>query len=498
MHWPKNLYSNEGARALDRLAIEQLGISGYSLMTRAAARAFALWRTLYPRARKFAVVCGPGNNGGDGYVMARLAHAAGFSVRVIGVSTPDKLTGDALTAYKDCQAAGVPVTPFSADALTFADVVVDALLGTGTERQVEGDLARAIAAVNACGKPCLSLDLPSGLHATTGAVMGDVIRAHSTITFVGLKSGLFTGEARDCTGTLYFDALGVSPATGSKINPYARRIVPESLPALTAARERGSYKGNFGHVLVVGGNPHMPGAARLCGQSAYRAGAGLVSIATHKANAVTLNVNGPELIVYPASTPKDLKPLVEKSDVIAVGPGLGQSAWSKTLVKSLFNVKKPMVVDADALNLLAHMKIKLPRAVLTPHPGEAARLLNKSVHAIEADRYGASQAIAKKYQCVCILKGAGTVVASAEGELWVCDRGNPVLATAGTGDVLTGVIAGLLAQGFSTLESACAGVLLHATAGDEEEKHSGESGMLASDLLPRLRVARNVWIERGT
>ncbi len=482
--FPEELYRAEQARELDRIAMEQFALGDGVLMERAGAAAFTFLRRRWPGARSLAVVCGRGNNGGDGYVVARLAQEAGLSPRVLTVAG-EPAAGDAAAALVRAREAGVPLAALDGAALGGADVIVDAVFGTGLERPVEGVWAQALAAINAAQAPVLALDLPSGLHADSGRILGVAVRADATVSFIALKAGLFTADGPDCGGVVIFEDLGVPEAAYARVTPWARRITPESLAGCLPPRPYNSHKGSYGCVLVVGGAPGMPGAACLAGEAAYRAGAGRVLLATHGSHAPYVNAMHPELIVHDVSEPRDLRPLLGEAKVVAIGPGLGQATWAQQLLASVLETGIPKVVDADALNLLAREPWERGDWILTPHPGEAARLLAVDTASIQADRYGSAQAVADAYGGITVLKGAGTIVAGA-APLSVCDRGGPALATAGTGDVLTGAIAGLLAQGVTPAAAARAGVWVHARAG-EMLAAGGERGGLARELLPLLR-----------
>lgn len=457
-------------------------------MQRAGEAAFTLLRTRWPRARRLAVLCGPGNNGGDGYVIARMCREAGLDPFVLYLGPPTEQPGDAAAARAACLAAGVPAREFETALLNDSDVIVDALLGIGIERTVTGAWRRAIEAINHAGVPVLAVDIPSGLHADTGAVLGVAVHAHATISFIGLKAGLFTGAGREHAGEIFFDTLDVPAAIYADTQPIARRITRESLHGLLKSRARDAHKGDAGRVLVIGGGRGMPGAARLAGAAAYRAGAGLVTLATHPVHAAYANAPCPELIAVGVKLAKVLRPLLERADVVALGPGLGQEPWSRALFAAALKTRQPLVIDADGLNLLARKPARRADWILTPHPGEAARLLGSTPAKIQHDRFAAARAIATRYGGVCVLKGSGTLIATAIDPVTaLCDRGNPGMASGGMGDILTGVIAALRAQGLSSIDAARLGVWLHASAGDAAAQ-SGEIGLLASDLLPHLRA----------
>ncbi len=491
MNLPEILYTAAQVRELDRLAIEERHIPGARLMQRAGEAAFDLLRTRWPRTRRVVVVCGPGNNGGDGYVMARLAREAGLTVDVLSLGAAEKMQGDAAAARKKCKSAGVSIRNFQDNFLAGHDVIVDALLGIGLERAVEGEWRAAIESINDSRLPVLAMDLPSGLHADTGRVMGVAVRANATMTFIGLKAGLFTGAGCEHSGKIFFNDLGVPSDIYAKVPALVQRLTESSLLGLIPGRRRDMHKGDAGHVLVIGGDHGMPGAARLAGEAAYRAGAGLVMLATHPEHAAHISAARPELIVHGVAAPEELRPLLARADVVAVGPGLGRGEWGDALFGAALDTKLPMVVDADALNILAADPLMHTDWILTPHPGEAARLLGMSTEEIQADRFAAAHELVASFGGVCVLKGAGTLVASLyDGVVSVCDRGNPGMASGGMGDVLTGVIAGLRAQGLISPVAARLGVWAHAAAGDDAAQ-SGEIGVLASDLLPHIRHRLN-------
>lgn len=485
------LYSAAHVRELERRADENHGISGAELMARAGAATFRVLRARFPRAKRIAVVCGGGNNGGDGYIVAQLAKKAGLDPIAFAFGGTTRASTDATSARAGAEKAGVAVKPFAAEGLHDADLVVDALFGTGVDRPLRDEYRAVVDAINAHRKSVLAIDVPSGLHADTGAVMGAAVRATVTVSFVGLKAGLFTGAGREHAGEILFDDLDVLPAAYESLVPIARRLNERTLSGLLPRRARDAHKGSFGHVVVVGGAPGMSGAARLCGEAAYRSGSGLVTLATHPTHAAVVGAERPELLVRSVRAAKDLKPFVTPSTVIALGPGLARDSWAKAMYRAAVAAKRPMVIDADALNLLAASPMKRSDWVLTPHPGEAARLLKTTTAELQQNRPAAVRALVRRYGGVCVLKGSGTLIgASGEDSLWLCDRGNPGMASGGMGDVLTGVIAALLVQGLSPLDAARLGVWAHAVAGDAAAR-TGELGMLASDLFDPLRHELN-------
>ena len=489
---PLDLYRAAQVRELDRIAIQERGIAGYTLMNRAGDAAFQYLRQRWPAARRIAVLCGSGNNGGDGYVVARLARQAGLAVQVLTLADPEMLRGDAQTAWRDAQAASVAIQPFHTSALHGVELLVDAILGTGLERPVSGAWREAIETLNAHPAEIFALDIPSGLHADTGAMLGVAVRAAATLTFIGLKQGLFTGSGPSCCGAVQFADLQVPADIYPALHPASRRYAGEDLPTLLPRRPRSAHKGHFGHVLVIGGDLGLAGAARLAGEAAARCGAGLVSVATRAAHAGLHAAARPELMFHGVEHPDALAPLLDRATSIALGPGLGRGDWGRALLRAALSSDKPLVVDADGLNLLATEPAFREPWILTPHPGEAARLLKMTPSEVEADRFAAVEELALRYGGVAVLKGAGSLIASREeGQVALCTVGNPGMASGGMGDVLTGVIAALVAQGLPRFAAAKAGVFLHGQAGDQAAQAGGERGLLAGDLLPFLRHGVN-------
>jgi NAD(P)H-hydrate epimerase len=485
------VYAPAAVRELDRIAIEEFGIPGYTLMTRAATATVAAARRRYPDASRWLVVCGSGNNAGDGYVIARLGREAGIDVTVAALSDPHRFAGDAAQAFRDFQRGGGDVVQFTAGLLDRADLVFDAMLGTGLTRPLEGAWLYAVESLNAAGLPVIAVDVPTGLDAGDGRVLGEAVRAAMTVTFVGRKIGCYVGAGPDCAGQMIFDALGVPPEVASRATPLLRLFDEPLLPALLPLRPATAHKGDHGHVLVVGGNLGMSGAARLAGEAALRSGAGLVSVATRPEHAAVLNAGCPELMCRGVAEASELGPLLARASLVALGPGLGSDRWARALWEHVVNGPLPLVVDADALNLLAANPRQRDNWILTPHPGEAARLLGVTTADVQRDRPGAVARLVARFGGTVVLKGAGTLVAGPGDLPWVIGRGNPGMATAGTGDVLTGVLAGLAAQ-FGRTDSTLAamGCFVHAAAGDDAAV-AGQRGLLARDLLPHVRAWLN-------
>ncbi|HET7371675.1 MAG TPA: NAD(P)H-hydrate dehydratase [Gammaproteobacteria bacterium] len=480
-----SIYRAADVRAMDRRAMEEHGLGDGKLMERAGTAAFEALRRNWPAARRIAVVAGAGNNGGDGYVLARLARAHSLEAAVFAVHEPKQ--SDAIQSADSFRTAGGPVEPFNAFEQIKPDVVVDALMGTGLDRPLEGDFADAVEAINASGAACFAIDIPSGLNADTGAVMGCAVRAQRTITFVGLKCGLLTGRAPTFTGGLEFAALDVPLEVYDGIAPAARLVTEADLRAALPPRDRDAHKGQFGHVLVLGGDHGMPGAVRMAAVSALRAGAGLVSVYTQPEHVTAVVSGRPEVMCRAGD---GLDALIEKASVIAVGPGLGQGDFGRGLFNAALESGKPLVVDADGLNLLAARPMARDNWILTPHPGEAGRLLGCDTSEIQADRFAAVQELSRRYDAVVILKGAGTLV-SAPGEIpALVDRGNPGMASGGMGDILTGIVASIWGQTDSAFDAARVGAFAHATAGDRAAA-GGQRGLAALDLVAELRAVLN-------
>ncbi|MCQ8104554.1 NAD(P)H-hydrate dehydratase [Methylomonas sp. SURF-2] len=479
------LYRVAQIREAEHIAIHNLRMPGLQLMRSAGAAAFNALRQRWPGQTEITLFCGAGNNAGDGYVLANLALAAGFRLSVYTLIDPGQLKGDALTVYREFIQAGGRVARFAGRADS-AGVIVDALLGTGLSRPVGEEYAQAISHINNTGCPVLSIDVPSGLHADTGCVLGCAVKADLTVTFIALKCGLFTGDAADYRGDIVCSSLNVPETVLAQLPRTA--MLASKIPL--KRRRRNAHKGNFGHVLAVGGNRGFSGAIRMAGEAALFSGAGLVSLASRAQHVDWLNIGRPELMCHAVETAGDLQPWLERADVILIGPGLGQDSWAQDMLRQILASDKPCVADADALNLLARQPTRRPNWILTPHPGEAARLLGCKTHDIGADRFAAVKMLQNRYAGVCVLKGAGSLIADA-GNIMVNTTGNPGMAAGGMGDVLVGVMAALLAQGLSLTDAATLAVHVHGEAADLIAASQGERGMLASELLPKIRGLLN-------
>lgn len=495
----RNAYCADAVRALEGALMASEGIDSNALMERAGAAAYARARRAFPGARRWIVLAGAGNNAGDGFVMARLAKQEGLRVKVMLLSPDNRPRGDAATQFEAARRSSVPAGPLARAELDECDLIVDAMLGIGLDRPLGGLYLEAAQAVNEGNAPVVAVDIPTGIHADTGASMTGAVRSALTVTFVADKCGLFLGDAPDYVGRRVLEPLGrIAPdrlaeiATAFAGKPMLRVFTAETLRAMLPARQRADHKGRFGHVLVVAGGPGMGGAARLAGEGALRAGAGLVSVATHPEHSAALLSGRPELMVRGVRKAEDLAPLLERATVLAVGCGLGQDSWAREVFAAARESNLPVVVDADGLGLVPETSAGTAPTILTPHPGEAGRLLDSSSARVQEDRLGAVSGLRKRYGGVALLKGAHTLVSGSNKPPWVIDAGNPGMATAGMGDVLTGLMAGLWAQ-FPEAEPedlAALAAFVHAGAGDRVAE-AGQRGMIAGEVLDALRAELN-------
>ena len=507
---------------IDRVCIEREGIPGLELMERAGecvARAAAdmLGAT---GGRRLAVFCGGGNNGGDGFVAARLLSGWGYRVEVFLLAAESGLNGDARVNFERLGGTGVMVTggegpeggevPFieAARDPTSFDLAVDALFGTGFKGRAEGPAAGAIQAINAAGCPVLAVDIPSGVRGDTGAVEGPAVRANRTVTFAALKVGLVQYPGADYAGEVEVADIGIPPRLIESI-PESRTFLVDEESARRALppRKKDAHKGECGRVLVVGGSPGMTGAPALCSRAALRSGAGLVTLAVPEGLHDIFQVKMTEVMTRPlpqtagrafsTEAANEVIEMAQGFDAVALGPGMSTlpetSEFARMLVSQL---DIPLVIDADGLNsLVGHTDLLRSReapAVLTPHPGEMARLLGTNAPAVQADRISCARESSSRWGCVVVLKGAGTVVAEPAGTVMINSTGNPGMATAGMGDVLTGCVASLIAQGAGNFDAAFAGAYFHGYAADLAASMDGMVGLTAGDVIRHLPMAMRV------
>ena len=496
---PVDLYTASEVRTVERAAIAEHGLSELRLMRSAADAALKVVMRKWPEQR-VVVFCGGGKNGGDGLVLAALLRQRQREVQLSCLCPPENLRGVTADAREFAAAAGLKLSSFdpqSPPPLDRKTLVIDAMLGTGLRSGgLDDPYPAAIAAIRASEALVLALDIPSGLCSDSGNIAQDAVRANCTVTFAGLKRGLFTASGPECCGHVIFADLGLPSEARAAVPPFAQRLVAGiSMPDLPA-RQRGWHKGDCGHVLVIGGNVGMGGAAVLAATAAARSGAGLVSVATHPEHAAAAVAVRPELMIRGIRSGPEIDSMLARATVLVVGPGLGQDGWAEQMLQQALGSGLPLVLDADALRLLpqpyfaaAAATAELPYRVLTPHPGEAAALLACDAAAIQADRYTAVLALRERWQAIAVLKGTGTLIADADG-IGLCDSGNPGMASGGMGDVLSGILGGLLAQApalqIAPAEMVRLGVSLHSRAADHAAHRCGERSMLAMDLLPSL------------
>jgi hydroxyethylthiazole kinase-like uncharacterized protein yjeF len=535
-HCIVRIVTAETMRALDRRAMEEGGIPGVVLMENAGRAVFEFLADRYGPAqgRAFCVLCGTGNNGGDGFVAARHLKLAGAQVAVELVGDPERIKGDARVHFEIMTRMGLrpgPPAPNSGGDGRGA-VVVDALLGTGIQGAPRGETAEAIRRINAAPGPVIAVDIPSGVDSDTGATPGEAVRAAATVTFAYPKLGMFLAPGALCVGELIVRDIGFAWEALRPQTPY-RWIRPEEVYALLPRRAPDAHKGDFGHVLVVGGSTGMGGAAAMTAMAALRAGAGLVTaaapesaqrlIASRRDEVMTLPLPEKDGALCEASF-EAIGAMAERCDVLCLGPGATQQSEAQAfIIRVLKEVDKPIVLDADGLNALARFPDALngrtAPAILTPHPGECGRLIGRETGGVQADRVGAVRQTAERYRAVVALKGWHTLVCdgripppappSQEGTppppyegggrgevrlpVAVNTTGNPGMATGGSGDSLTGIIGALLAQGLDAFDAACAGVYLHGRAGDIAAAEKGQIALVAGDIikaLPRAMTSR--------
>jgi ADP-dependent NAD(P)H-hydrate dehydratase / NAD(P)H-hydrate epimerase len=490
-------------READRITIEELGIPGVVLMEHAGRAVAEAAARLAPPGARVVAVCGAGNNGGDGYVAARWLRERGFDARVVLVAGRPRAGGDAalhLSAYEKLGGRVVDRAGL-AEQLAGAAVVVDAIFGTGLTRVVEGDMAEVMREINALSATRLAVDIPSGLDADTGAILGACVAADATVSFAFAKVGLVSAPGFERVGALEVVDIGIPRGLAARLGVKLRMIEESDARAWVPRRPRGGHKGTFGHLLVIAGSPGKTGAALLCASAGLRAGAGLCTLATPPEVRPMLEGRAWEVMVAELDAERAREDALDRLTALAAGkralawgPGMPTSPAAGELLRAALRVlEPPLVLDADALNHLAHDPAILAQArapvVLTPHPGEAARLLGSDVPGVQADRVGAARRLAASTNAVVVLKGARSVIAAPDGRALLNPTGNPGMGTGGTGDVLTGVVGALLAQGLAPFEAAALGAYVHGLAGDLARGERGELGLVAGDLLQHLPSA---------
>jgi ADP-dependent NAD(P)H-hydrate dehydratase / NAD(P)H-hydrate epimerase len=508
------LMTSEEMAALDSRAATEYGVSTLTLMEAAGRRVFEVASRLISAAPssgtpRVAVVAGKGSNGGDGLVAARLMHEAGWSVIVILLARDPDVSGDAGNNLLRARKAGVDISNLDSTGAaglrgTFANatVIIDGLFGTGFRGPAVGLPAKAMEAMNASGRPILAIDIPSGVQGDTGALDGQAVRATATVTLGLPKVGLVLGSGAGYAGKIWVADIGHPRRLLDGARPKTQLVTYEMVRDIIPSRRADAHKGDFGHVLVLGGSVGRSGAPVLASRGALRAGAGLVTVGVPASiyNAIGAAVIEGMPVPLPdvdggiaADAAARVRDLLTAANVVACGPGLGTQPGAGEIVRVLLEEARcPLVLDADALNLIARMTSLPPAAgprVLTPHPGEMARLLDATVEEIQRHRLQVARVAAERFRAVVVLKGARTVVADPGGDMYVIPTGNPAMATGGMGDVLTGTIAALIGQGLAPIAAAWSGAYLHGLAGDLAQAARGPMGVLAREVADAIPSA---------
>jgi hydroxyethylthiazole kinase-like uncharacterized protein yjeF len=498
-------------RSLDQRTIEEAKVAGAILMENAGQGVVKAFENTFgsPEGKSVTIFCGRGNNGGDGFVVARLLRRKRARVRILLFADTKELRGDAQTMYRRfIRSAGASVVTAQPDKDQIrdqagqADFLIDALLGTGLSSPVKGQFKEAIMAMNASSAPTIAVDLPSGIHSDKGEVLGIAVKASLTVTFGCPKVGLYLGAAIDHAGKIIVSDIGIPQEYVKALSLKTHLLTAQIIKPLLPQRRMTSHKGTFGHAGIIAGSPGKTGAAILAGRAALRTGTGLVTVATPKTVNPIVETQLLEVMTAPMPETDDgilglsayssLRDFVTTRNAVALGPGIGTHPDTGELIRNIIqNLGQPCVVDADALNILTgHTSILSSSRIwhiLTPHPGEMARLLgNHSSQSVNYDRLGVSRRFAQTHHVVVVLKGARTIIASPDGQAAICPTGNSGMASAGMGDALTGMIVGLLAQGLSPWNAARAGVYLHGLAGDIGAEQLGQAGLIASDLIENI------------
>jgi len=469
----------------------QSGVSPESLMQEAAGAAFKVLLSRWPDCKQLQVVIGKGNNAGDGCVLARIAQQQGFHSTIYLVGERADLTEVTALRLDEAIAAGAECLPMADFEPVSGAVCVDAMLGIGLEGELPEHLQKAIEVINEADMPVLSIDVPSGVNADTGGLAQLAVKATVTVTFIAHKIGLFTGKAVSYVGELVLDTLSVSKEATMGVSSVVTCLTEETAAQALPKRAKHAHKGDFGHTLVIGGDYGMGGAVRMAAEAAMRTGSGLVTVATRPEHVTIVSGSRPELMCHAVTQPADCERLLARATVVVLGPGLGQSDWGQWLYDLVMDTSLPKILDADALTLLSNQPTHHDHWILTPHPGEAARLLGCTTEEVQNDRMGSARRLQSRYGGQIVLKGAGTLLCDDEQELSLCPYGNAGMASGGMGDILSGVLGGLLAQRVPMRLAAQAGVTLHALAADRVAARDGERGLLATDVLNEIRAFLN-------
>lgn len=475
------LYSPESVYAMDKAAVEVDGLSEVELMRRAGSRVWSVICERWPELKGITVFAGSGNNGGDAFVVANLAREQGVDVQFFAVGDLSRQSETSIHFHDAWRQAGGEIEKWQQQAIK-GDIIVDGLFGIGLSRELDEDWQVLIQQINQCTAPKIAIDIPSGLSAETGTAKPSAVEAEVTVTFIGRKVGHALADGPDYCGELIFDDLGISTATRFGQVP-ALEVIDETNICLPPKRKSNSHKNLFGHVLVVGGDKGMVGAALLAAQAALRTGAGMVSVLVHP-DCVHDLATTPELMVQSWNHIEDK---LQQASVVVVGPGLGKSREAQACCKKLLKVKQPMVIDASALSAEYLRALSSEEIVITPHPGEAAGLLGTTNHAVQSNRLWASKELCQQFPVVSVLKGSGTVIQQLGVNPPAINlRGNAGMASAGMGDVLSGMIAAFIGQQLSIYEAARAGVFVHALCAEDFAQDLDETGLIASDIINRI------------
>ena len=472
------LYLPEMVYQLDKAAVEQDGLAEIELMQRAGQR---VWRSLvlrWPETSKITVFAGAGNNGGDALVVALCARRQGVDVQLL-IQGDLSRQSDTSTHFRELwEQAGGEYEDWQGQVLS-GDVIVDGLLGIGLQRELDGHWQKLIAAINACDVPRVAIDIPSGLNGSTGKPQPVAVEAQLTVTFIGAKTGQYLADGPDYCGELIYEDLGVSVGRRQGIAAALNVIDSCQLPP---PRKQNSHKNHYGSLLIIGGDQGMSGAVALAAQAALRSGAGLVTALVHPECRGNL-ASFPEIMVLGWDA---LESRLPQASVVVVGPGLGDSADAARCLQSLRRVDLPMVVDASALKTEFLHSLKSKQVVITPHPGEAATLLSGSSARIQADRLKACNRLTRTFAATCVLKGSGTLIGQQGAMPALNTTGNPGMASAGMGDVLSGIIAAMLGQGLTPFEAAKSAVYIHGLCAEYCCTEQDETGLIASDIINQI------------
>jgi hydroxyethylthiazole kinase-like uncharacterized protein yjeF len=500
--------TSQQIKNIDRRAIKEFGIPGPVLMENAASAIMAEMERFFDGLAgvRVCIICGKGNNGGDGLALARRLSIRGVAVRVALLAPFSAVTGEAKVNLSILRKTDLQITQKASardlsEVLQWSDIIVDALLGVGLSTPLKGLFAQAVDMINTAGKPVVAVDIPTGIDADTGAIIGSAVKAELTVTMALLKRGLVLFPGAHYAGEVRVADIGI-PAEVIDQEKIRVTLLDRGFAwGLMSPRDPDSHKGDYGHLMIVAGSPGKAGAAIMSARAALRTGAGLVSVAAPNGLVPIVQAQITEAMCVPAAesiegtlgigSEEELLKAASRMSACAIGPGLSTHYETVQVVRNLVQrLTVPMVIDADGLNALVGFTEILKRAkapvILTPHPGEMGRLLGISSDDVQKDRITIASGFAVKYNVILVLKGAGTVVAFPDGRIFINSTGNPGMATGGTGDGLTGMIGGLLAQGYTATHAACLGVYLHGLAGDLAAKEKGEMSMIAGDLIEKI------------